>query len=753
MISTKLCGVIYFFLFSIGLVKIVEILSGIFARSFSYPVPFYEWVNSFYYPDKLSDIVFYILIILTLAVYFVIARWMLDEKPFKRLEQFFTLAFSPEHRIICLTFIFILNLAIFLPKNPGDILTRILVWVFFFTLPIYFPTKRLDRLFFFLNSHRQWIGRSFVIIVLLQFFHIFYPFVFQPIRLINDQWNIPESTYIQGTLVDNFDFLSQSHLLGSSPRYDLRTTLYGDSPHPAPTSFFQDKKIQHEFLDRNSFELHWQILNRGVIHHHNHILGPVNELDLGKDIHQTFMQYGALNTLFFKSCLNLLGGISYQNYFKVFYSIYYLYYLLFFLIIWILFKPKMALSLMMIISFSLNSMGFNFLNLGPGINPIRHFFDLLGIVLFYLYLFRRGHRYLILTYMVGLLGLANNTQTGLFFLGAVAGTHLLLLMMDSTRRNFLSFMTLFLALLASVFIYSTSKVGIDPVSHYFLQGLLGFPIEKTLMYSALFLVAFLYSVLLLTLSSKHPLVYWTLMLFLYAQGVFLYYVWGSDYQHFLVFLPILALSLFAFLKLALERSPSISRYQKEIHYTVLFVCTLFWVSGLSTYYDSKGTFDSVFRTHKTYQWDFDRARILSTMNPDYFRDSITLLQKYSPTSQCYILSKYDNFLPFLAKKYSAMPYFDVPMYLLTAREVDACIQLIKQDKPKFLFVDKDILRESASDIIPKETPVIGYLHDESLWRVQRLQHLKEIFLGVNADYKPVESSQLLTVYVRKNIFL
>jgi hypothetical protein len=103
----------------------------------------------------------------------------------------------------------------------------------------------------------------------------------------------------------------------------------------------------------------------------------------------------------------------------------------------------------------------------------------------------------------------------------------------------------------------------------------------------------------------------------------------------------------------------------------------------------------------------------------------------------------------LAKKYSAMPFFDLQWFLLTEKEVNLCIERIHTHKPQYLFVDTDMERDLNGEIITADLRFISGLGGESLLRVQRLNLLQDIFTAVKEDYEPVKQGTLLTVYKRK----
>jgi hypothetical protein len=98
-----------------------------------------------------------------------------------------------------------------------------------------------------------------------------------------------------------------------------------------------------------------------------------------------------------------------------------------------------------------------------------------------------------------------------------------------------------------------------------------------------------------------------------------------------------------------------------------------------------------------------------------------------------------------------MPFFDLQWFLLTAKEVNLCIERIQTQKPPYLFVDTDIERNLNGEIVSAELRFISGPGGESLMRVQRLNLLKGIFRAVKKDYEPVKQGILLTVYKRKLI--
>jgi hypothetical protein len=123
-----------------------------------------------------------------------------------------------------------------------------------------------------------------------------------------------------------------------------------------------------------------------------------------------------------------------------------------------------------------------------------------------------------------------------------------------------------------------------------------------------------------------------------------------------------------------------------------------------------------------------------------------------------MISKFDNFLPFLAGKYSAMPFNELGTSLLTEKEVRLSIEKIMVDRPFHIFVDAEIAR--PSEVTPAYAFALKHIDwittkqpDTFLSRVRNkiamLDELKHVFAGVKAYYRPLEKGGLLSVYERR----
>ena len=67
---------------------------------------------------------------------------------------------------------------------------------------------------------------------------------------------------------------------------------------------------------------------------------------------------------------------------------------------------------------------------------------------------------------------------------------------------------------------------------------------------------------------------------------------------------------------------------------------------------------------------------------------------------------------------------------------------MEEDKPQYIFVDNVLTMDNLEALVDKDNFRV------KLQTYQRLSLLRSLFETVKKDYKPVESSQLITVWER-----
>jgi hypothetical protein len=234
---------------------------------------------------------------------------------------------------------------------------------------------------------------------------------------------------------------------------------------------------------------------------------------------------------------------------------------------------------------------------------------------------------------------------------------------------------------------------------------------------------------------------------IYVQELFLYVAWHFNAD------GLLARFYFYILLLLIFRpyicSFSADKKRRVAVYAFTAVLGIFVLSALYANF-SKYRYEKIFSTHKTYEWNMERAKITSTMNPEYFQNGVDLIKKYSGDSKgIYIVSEFDNILPFLSDKYSLMPFFDLKWYHITPKEVRKSTDKLTENRPEYVFVDTGYDRNLNNEIIDPDFPRYDYISEESVWRVQRLKMLYSVFKSVEQNYQLVEKGSLISVYKKK----
>lgn len=510
------------------------------------------------------------------------------------------------------------------------------------------------------------------------------------------------------------------------------------------------KKKEFKCLAKNmGYQFHWQILSRGYIHHQNHLMAPYNEINLGRPYTEIFAQYGLLNAITITTLLKSLGGIEYNLWEKVLYTSFLLYFGISLFVCWkITKKLKYVIYLTIITVASISTLNFMYLYFGIPAHP-RHFFDFPLFLTFYLYLKKNKKIYFLLSLLLCLLAVLNNTEFGLILFFAFAGTVFVKNLPDLKNKPF-NFETVSTAAVTLPIIGAAAilmNFGSGNVAKSFLSGSLAFPIPRSAIIITLFIIFTAYFIFAWMLKKNKPFACLFMLILLYSQALLVYWFRSYAPYHVLAFVPIYFFGAMLALKVYFDNHP---KHEKSISAVILWGLFIWLLTSIPAYMEPLKRFKRVFENNKTYEWTLPGTNFISTMDPKYFTDSVELIQKYSPQEKgIYIISQYDNFLPFISGRYSALPVIDLQWYLITAQDMKKVIKSITDAKPEYLFAERNLdTRRFEYDII-NPSSYYAYLHEESVWRAQRMKQIQKIFRTVAKDYEPVESSTLLTVYKRK----
>ena len=506
---------------------------------------------------------------------------------------------------------------------------------------------------------------------------------------------------------------------------------------------------EKQFFRISQFIMHFQLAGNGVIHHHGFLLNPLNEYDLGKQREEIFAQYGWLNLWLTHGLMQVLGGINIQNYFRVWYSYYYLYYLLYFGLLWLIFRRRAYLAAGAMLAIGLLSfIEYQWLLQPPGINPIRRIAELPLLAGLWLYWQQPRLRYLLLVIACIWLAILNNWQFGLMALGA-AGVCLGLQRwqgkgLTGKTGDFL----LGAGLVGGLLLVQWLRGGNDPLSMYYLAGASVMP--HSIWKGILCLIAFATggALLVYLFDFRRPFAYLCLFLMLYTAAVMTYSIWNGSATYLLVPGPLYVLTALAFIRYLSEKVPVFRLLRKQVAGFLVMIGLSVLLTGGWDQDRTRDEYQGLMDSHQVYEWDLERAKLTSTMDPRYFQNGVELIQKYSQGPSVHIISKYDNFLPFLAGRYSAMPYFEMSKFLISPRETALCVERLLTDRPEYLFVDTDIRRDYVADMVHRFSKQ-GIINPLSRSHVAQMQLMQKVFATVQDQYELVEQGLILSVYKRR----
>jgi hypothetical protein len=512
-----------------------------------------------------------------------------------------------------------------------------------------------------------------------------------------------------------------------------------------------------EFLRKNQVELIDQATAGHYFHHHNAMYGPVNEYALGKPLAEISFLYGWFNAAIIMKLSSYLGGVTFDNYIRVSYAFYPLYFLFVLGVAAVIFKRLSYVLLVAITSaVFIHILGFEHIRFGPGLNPVRHLADVFVLAFFFWYLFsvRRKQLFLAIAFVFSVFGVLMNRELGMVLFVSFAVTVAIFIVRCSEDKRKDS--AILAAASVAVVALSMIILGGTGENKTLIYSLLGVSVPETpkyLLFGLLVLISATYVFLLY--GKRESDRRWRYLLFFwlaYAQGLLVYFVWNPAPNHFTSLGPIWALLGAMISKYALSGVQR-NNGSKIIALPVVALALIGYIPTFSSYMKDQRSYFQEFEDHKVYQWSFPTAKIATTMDPIYFSDAIELIQKYEKSKGIYILSKYDNILPYLAGKYSAMPFVEVGLSLVTDREMKQAVDAISVNRPEFIFVDTDINRSYLGDVYDPNDKITRLLGTSLLssGRAEILSNSQRLYSGIKDQYQMVDRGLLISVFKRKGV--
>lgn len=545
-------------------------------------------------------------------------------------------------------------------------------------------------------------------------------------------------------------------------RGSLRRSIFTDETEASPELESCIRHIRNvdiealkQFYAANLLEYNHQNMGRGQINHLGHILNPLNEYELGKPLDNIYMQYGLGNTFLMKWAMDLFGGISIQSYYKT-YVYYIIYSLTFLLMLVYLFKDgTYVLGAYSIIPVCFFLQGYIALALGPGLIPSIHLLDS-SVIICLIAFFRRNNRtYLAIAITLVLVSMLINRQFGAALMAALLASLGVYVFENKAGKARYLWLTVLACITVLDFTVSHVLTPANPqqVFPYFWAGLFSWQADPRVTIFAIIYLVVSYSYLIFLKEQRFYLKYVYIFVFMYAHILLLYFFWSGLLNHLPPVIPFCWFQVFIMLYIAEKELLRDRPVCKALHISVITLTILSLLCVLpagALFYKEKRSFLDNFKNHRTYAWQVDRAKVITTVNPKIMENAILIVQRYSNKESpgIYILSKYDGLLPFLAHRYSAMPFFELTSFLFSQKEHEAVLNSIKEHKPRYLFVDTD-LRDYRSDPWVN-IYTASFFSLERASRMGRYELLYRIFLQVKNDYMKIDQTELISVYERKS---
>ena len=755
----------YFIVNCIGLIVFTMLVATVLAKFFQPSDYIYEGLYPWARPpngsiSKLTILLQFIFSLLALFLYSAIFFHL------SKLVNHLTVVNKDRVQKIVIYFFIavIINGALFTVDKENFLFLILLstLWVIFFPWTLYS--------FFKSNPHKislpNWFFGAVLFVILAQYSSIFVPLITRPFQVENNYINIPEKTILKsGKIIDNIDYVNAHNIAGfkiSDPRntskhnLDLPTTpdeqaieTFNDDKQFTVMNLFTPSEETLDFLKINAKDLLNQVKAGWFFYHHSYNFGPMNAISLGASAYQQTMVYGWLSTVTQSKVLDLFGMSNYQGYFKLYFSEYLAYFSIFLLGVWAIFKRLSTLVFAAILSISaLSFLGIELIRLAPGFNPVRHIFDVPVFYLAYRYLELNRKFYLILACLLAVFSILWSKDFGLFLSLSVGGAFCFKGIKQrpfSLTPFFLGSITVF----SGILLYFYPMPGANPTAHYMLLGIGSPPIGSGVVFGLLVIIGLLFAISIAIKQSEAHTIITVGMAFYFVLSL-VYFLWYPSLHHILGVAPVFILWLVAIFHGWVEESENTEKRQSII---LILLLILLYLPASASFYWRMNSYNKTFKNHQMYQWTFDKARLLSTMDPILFEGAVKHIRNYSHNDNgIFIISKYDHILPILAGKYSAMPYNELPTNLVSPREVNIAIDAILKTKPEFLFIDTYVNDSILGEISKRYDPVsikLG-LYLESRGRALVLKNLNQVYFGVLGSYGLCIPGQLISVYCRKS---
>lgn len=510
---------------------------------------------------------------------------------------------------------------------------------------------------------------------------------------------------------------------------------------------------ESSFMGSFSWLLTQQVYSRWYIHHHNFVTGPLNKVTLGYDWKKVFFQYGVIGGLVqAKASEFIFGAFNFQNYFKTWVIFFLIYFVVFlvgtYLIVRDLHLVFLAASAFLVF---LYTQTFEHTFLGPGLNPLRHFFDIFIFWGLTVYVRTRSIRFLFLTSLLAFLNFCLNPEFGLFcYVGLLMGLGYFAVS-ERTKPNLYELMVLVGFGVLHALAWFGLRVGTEGVVSLYLGGFFSptVPHGKVM---ACFITLFL-GMALVTLKQgifdpkKVNLFFASAV---YSILILSYCLWGRTWNHLVNISPILILSAVIFIDAATDLVRG-TRWLSILRTGTVLLALVGIFEGVRIHRASKTDYFRMLERYENRKFTIPGMEILTSIPEAPIKNAVELIKKYAKDNRIVIFSKFDNILLFASRTYSPLPANELMAFMMSPAEKALLKEYFVREAPEVILADTDILSPVTDELIDPNTPMVGGLFIESSMRLERVNNLKLLFAEIAPDYELGESSGVLAVWKKKKL--
>jgi hypothetical protein len=561
--------------------------------------------------------------------------------------------------------------------------------------------------------------------------------------------------------VDPQDLNKFSAFAKNNDDAQLINGLQSELPHAQPSaSVGAVSSEQSEFIKYNLYELSAQVQLGRFFYHHSYFFGPMLFYSIGIDTNRLSMLYGFGDTISVAKVLKWIGGVNFNNYFKVFYASYLLYLVIVILVSWVVLRDRRYFSLVIVgLLAYLVLPGYEDLLQAPGFNPLRHWPDFLMFLA--LYHFAKSGSWVagILVALVTAFAIWWSREFGvLIMIGSLAGLTFIGMLVPNFRRAAIATVAISIVSAISVMWYLQGILAPNPSAIYSLIGISmpGTNLHEIDLLTTIIMMVFVVVILLIVtrrIESQRERTLFTVGIACCAYFVasLIYVVWYPSSHHLAPMMPSLMLAIACLVKALCLKSPS-NLTERRLLALLPAISMLLVLAPAASFAKEFLAYKQSNQHHVVYTSNLDMLKIKTTMDPKPFESAVDLIRKYDKSNEVVIISKYSHLLPILAAKFNDVGFPELESNLVTKKEVDIARQAIEKSGQEYVFVDRNIEDSMISEIPDSDSyfATLPGFHDEATGRVLALSVLKDVFDGLKGNYKLVESTDLISVYQKVN---